>query len=306
VSWWYYKDELTQEEIARRLSISRASVGRMLDRARKVGLVTISLKAEALQTFELSARLCEAFGLDEALVVPDFDSHLATQRAINARLGIGGAQYMRSHLRPGVSLGVGWGDTMARFLAACDFSDALPIHLVTLTGGVEGYLQAFTYLRAENDGSQDMITASVVQSPIIASTATIAKALRSEPTIQQVLKMATTLPYAVVGIGTVATDSTLVQMGYISAVDARALANQGAVGDILGQCFDINGKVLDLPIHDRRIGIELGDLHEITTVVGIAGGPTKAEAILGALRGNYLNVLVTDELVAQRLLELAP
>jgi Transcriptional regulator, contains sigma factor-related N-terminal domain len=38
-AWYYYKDELTQDEIARRLSMSRASIGRMLDRARKVGLV---------------------------------------------------------------------------------------------------------------------------------------------------------------------------------------------------------------------------------------------------------------------------
>ena len=38
-AWFYYKDELTQDEIAKRLSVSRASVGRLIDRARKVGLV---------------------------------------------------------------------------------------------------------------------------------------------------------------------------------------------------------------------------------------------------------------------------
>ena len=54
-AWFYYKDELTQDEIARRLSLSRASVGRLLDRARRVGLVTINLNAEYLNAFELSA-----------------------------------------------------------------------------------------------------------------------------------------------------------------------------------------------------------------------------------------------------------
>ncbi len=29
-AWFYYKDELTQDEIAKRLSVSRASVGRLL------------------------------------------------------------------------------------------------------------------------------------------------------------------------------------------------------------------------------------------------------------------------------------
>src|SRR5258708_20493803 len=75
VAWFYYKDELTQDEIARRLSVSRASVGRMLDRARRIGLVTINLSTEYLDAFELSRRLRDTFGLDEALVVPGPAAH---------------------------------------------------------------------------------------------------------------------------------------------------------------------------------------------------------------------------------------
>src|ERR1700677_5368272 len=71
VAWFYYKDELTQDEIARRLSVSRASVGRMLERARRVGLVSINLNAEHLDAFELSGQLRRTFGLAEALVVPE-------------------------------------------------------------------------------------------------------------------------------------------------------------------------------------------------------------------------------------------
>src|SRR5271155_3041122 len=74
VAWFYYKDELTQDEIAKRLSVSRASVGRLLDRARRVGLVSINLNAEYLDAFELSAELRRVFDLSEALVVPDFDN----------------------------------------------------------------------------------------------------------------------------------------------------------------------------------------------------------------------------------------
>ena len=76
------------------------------------------------------------------------------------------------------------------------------------------------------------------------------------------------------------------------------------VGDILGQFFDASGSVVRLPIHDRRIGIELSDLAQIPKVVGVAGGLHKVEAILGALRGGFLDVLVTNELAALRLLEL--
>jgi lsr operon transcriptional repressor len=138
----------------------------------------------------------------------------------------------------------------------------------------------------------------------MASTAALAAALREEPTIQEVLKQACDVEYALVGVGTPAADATIVHMGYLNAEEARGLRERGVVGDILGQFFDANGNVVDLPIHNRRIGIELSDLAHIPKVVGVAGGLHKTAAILGALHGGFLDVLVTNELAAIRLLEL--
>jgi lsr operon transcriptional repressor len=90
----------------------------------------------------------------------------------------------------------------------------------------------------------------------------------------------------------------------LTAADARDLRERGVVGDILGQFFDANGKVADVPIHDRRIGIDLEDLKYIPKVVGVAGGLHKVPAILGALHGGFLDVLVTNELAAVQMLEL--
>src|ERR1700677_3276604 len=143
VAWFYYKDELTQDEIAKRLSVSRASVGRMLDRARKIGLVSINLNADHLNAFEVSRQLRATFGLAEALVVPDHQGEHGGHQALNTRLGLGGAQFMSTHLRPGGTLGVGWGETVSRVIAATNFGAVGPVHLVTLTGGVDAYLQAF-------------------------------------------------------------------------------------------------------------------------------------------------------------------
>ncbi len=300
VAWYYYKDELTQDEIARRLSMSRASVGRLLDRARKVGLVSINLTTEYLDAFELSGQLRRAFGLAEALVVPDHEKEPADHHALNARIGLGGAQFMSTHLRPGGSLGVGWGETVSRVIAATSFGAVGPVRMVTLTGGVEGYLP--TILSSQGE-SPDLTSAAVIPSPIMASTASLAAAMREEPTIQQVLKQACEVEHALVGVGTPTADATIVHMGYLNADDARGLRERGVVGDILGQFFDADGNVVDLPIHDRRIGIDLADLARIPKVVGVAGGLHKAEAILGALHGGFLDVLVTNELAAIRLLE---
>jgi len=305
VAWYYYKDELTQDEIAKRLSVSRASVGRLLDRARKVGLVSINLNTEYLDAFELSGDLCRTFGLAEALVVPDHERESVDHHVLNARIGLGGAQFMSTHLRPGASLGVGWGETVSRVISAISFGAVGPVRMVTLTGGVESYLQTILSSKGELATEPSEVTsATVIPSPIMASTPSLAAALRAEPTIQQVLKQACSVEHALVGVGTPTTDATIVHLGYLNPADVRGLRERGVVGDILGQFFDADGSVVDLPIHDRRIGIELSDLTHIPKVVGVAGGLHKAEAILGALHGGFLDVLVTNELVAIRLLEL--
>jgi lsr operon transcriptional repressor len=304
-AWYYYKDELTQDEIARRLSMSRASVGRLLDRARKVGLVSINLNTEYLDAFELSGALRRTFGLAEALVVPDHEKEPVDHHALNARVGLGGAQFMSTHLRPGGSLGVGWGETVSRVIAATTFGAVGPVHMVTLTGGVEGYLPTILSSKGEmSTEPADLTTATVIPSPIMASTPALAAALREEPTIQQVMRQACDVELALVGVGTPTADATIVHMGYLNADDTRGLRERGVVGDILGQFFDASGNVVELPIHDRRIGIELSDLRRIPKVVGVAGGMHKAEAILGALHGGFLDVLVTNELAAIQLLEL--
>jgi len=305
VAWFYYKDELTQDEIARRLSVSRASVGRMLDRARKVGLVSINLNADHLNAFEVSRQLRRTFRLAEALVIPDHETEVGDHHGLNARLGRGGAQFMSTHLRPGGTLGVGWGETVSRVIASTNFGAVGPIHMVSLTGGVDAYLPAFLSSKSEGEGAMgEMTTATVIPTPIVASTPELAAALKAEPAIQQVLKQACGVDQAIVGVGTPTADATIVEMGYLEAEDVRTLRDHAVVGDILGQFFDASGQVVKLPIHDRRIGIELTDLAQIPKVVGVAGGLHKVDAILGALRGGFLDVLVTNELAALRLLEL--
>jgi lsr operon transcriptional repressor len=304
VAWFYYKDELTQDEIARRLSVSRASVGRMLERARRVGLVSINLNADHLNAFEVSNQLRRTFNLAEALVVPDHDKEPADHHLLNARLGLGGAQFMSTHLRPGGTLGVGWGETVSRVIASTNFGAVGPVHLVTLTGGVDGYLQTILSSKGDGVAEPEATTATIIPTPIVASTPKLAAALKAEPAIQHVLSRASGVDQAIVGVGTPAADATIVQMGYLAAADVRVLRDRGVVGDILGQFFDADGNVVSLEIHRRRIGIELSDLASIPKVVGVAGGLHKTEAILGALHGGFLNVLVTNELVALRLLEL--
>ena len=65
--------------------------------------------------------------------------------------------------------------------------------------------------------------------------------------------------------------------------------------------FDADGAPVISPLNDRVIGMELEQLRKVKRSVGIAGGQRKVAAIRGAVRGGYINVLITDLLTAEAL-----
>ena len=75
-----------------------------------------------------------------------------------------------------------------------------------------------------------------------------------------------------------------------------------ATGDILARYFDVQGRPVESDLEDRIVGLSLEDVRQIPTVIAVAGGPSKVVPILGALRGRYVDVLITDETTAQQLL----
>ncbi len=302
VAWYYYKDGLTQAQIAERVGVSRASVGRHLDRARESGLVQIDIEPRALRSFQLSRSLCAAFGLRDAVVVPDLAMPTPpTQVATNARLADGAAQYLAGLLTPGTSLGIGYGDTVARTLSACRPALFDEVTLVTLTGGINAYL--FTIDGLRSDGLLSTATATrIIPTPIVVSSPELAAALRSDRSVGDLLAEAATVDLAVTGIGNTDPEATLVQWGYQDPDELKQLEQEGMIGDILGMFYDAEGRFRESELSSRRIGIGPDEFAAIPTKIGVAGGSAKLAAIHAALRGGLLDVLITTESVTHALL----
>ncbi len=121
--------------------------------------------------------------------------------------------------------------------------------------------------------------------------------------IYSAFEVARSAQLAIMGIGKVSSSATVVRAGFISAVQMDELRTKGAVGDISGRFFDIAGKPVVTELDERIIALSLGDLQTISPVVAVAGGDDKVEAILGALRGRYLDVLIVDEETAGQVLK---
>jgi len=77
--------------------------------------------------------------------------------------------------------------------------------------------------------------------------------------------------------------------------DIARLRALGAVGNMCVQFFDADGVMLDTDLNLRSIRSGLDDLADIDLVVAAASGRQKAPAILGALRGGHVDVLISDD-----------
>ncbi|GMO01237.1 sugar-binding transcriptional regulator [Parageobacillus thermoglucosidasius] len=297
VAWYYYKENLTQQEISEILGLSRNKVVRLLEKARLEGIVQFHIKGYGTNCLSIEKDLKETFSLSNAFVVPT----PADKSTLNTTLAKAAAQYLQNKLQKKDLIGFGWGRTVSYTIEHLSIEEDSELSAVTLTGGVNYY---FPNTTLSNRGLSKFKNIHVIPTPFLASTEEMASKFLNEPTVKEILDLAMLSKYAVVGIGATSLDATIVLEEKLTISELTYIRQQNAVGDILGQFFNRDGEILDLPHHSRLIGIKLPVLKKMNNVIAVAGGEKKVEAIYGALKGKYVNMLITDELTAISLLKM--
>lgn len=301
VAWLYYHHQLTQQAIGDRLGLSRNKVLRLLARAREVGIVQIRVDHPSIRLMELEERLTATFACREAIVVPAGDSPAQTLEA----LGQFGAMYLERTLVPGDALGTAWGVTLrevARHLRPRHLED---VTVVQLIGGLHagGLINPLDIARVVAEKLHGR--AQILYTPAIVDTPTIREALVSDNSIAQTLAAGAAVNKALVGIGDVSETSSIMRWQGLTEEEMAELVRLGAVGDILGRHFDRHGHPIVSDLSERTIGISLDTLKAIEHVIAVAGGEGKADALAGALRGGYIDTLITDDQTARLVLDRA-
>jgi DNA-binding transcriptional regulator LsrR (DeoR family) len=147
--------------------------------------------------------------------------------------------------------------------------------------------------------------AESLYAPAYVESAEVRDRLLEQEAVAATLAVAARANVALIGIGGTDDGCTMVRSGCLSVDEIARLRDQGAVGDVLGSYVDIRGDVIAAPHTDRVIALSIQDLRRIGTVVAVASEPEKTLAILGALRGGIVDVLIVDEGNARAVLELA-
>ena len=299
----HYESGLTQEEISRRVGVSRPYVSRLLKRAIEEGIVEITVHRPIETNNALQQELVSRFGLLDARVL----AATADATHMDELMGQLGASYLNAIIQDGMTIGVSFGHSVYQVVRAMPRHIAVKeVKVTQLVGGRHG-------LSSETDGPMvaEMLANSLgapfyrLHAPLMLDSAETRDSFVSSPAIADVLAMTRVADIALVGIGSWPNFApSLQRLNYrLDDQELRELEQARVVGDILTRCIDHSGAVISSPINRRIVGIDPNDLLDMRWVIGLAWQEEKVQAILATLRGHYLNVLITNESCAQQVLD---
>ncbi len=304
VAEMYYLEEKNQAEIAKAIGVTRSMISRMLTEARESGIVEIRIQRPLQSDPELESALKEHFRLKDVFVV--ITSHRSGER-LTRTLGSAGAEMLKRYLAAEKILGLAWGTSISATVDAFEVTEPMPLKVVQLVGAMGAHNMKY-------DG-HDLVAriteklggeAYYLNAPYLCKSAEMAKSLLETNSIQETINVGKKADVALLGIGTTSPEhSSFYLAGYITRRELDDLRKAGAIGDVGGLHFDMDGQPASDDFSERLVSIRRQDLLSIPVRLGVAGGEGKAKAILGALRSKYVNVLVIDSMTARRVLELA-
>ena len=304
--WYYYNLDMTQEQVARKLGVSRQKAQRLLQEAKKKGLVKVMIKSPEVNLLGIEEELKKEYSLKDAVVIPSLPSEAEDE--LRDSLGRAGASYLERILADdnGIKvLGVGWGRTL-RALAAhfAPRNTKKKISVVSLIGNLLKGTAVNPYDIASVNASKLSADYYGIWAPSIVEDKRKAAMFKSEPSIKNILEKGELADVVLVAVGGVFKETPLRELGYLSWKDFQSLQSKGAVGEILGQFFAEDGDLVDTEIHSRVIAVPIEKFRSERkkVVIAVAGGMNKLDAIVGALNGGFVDVIVTDEDVAKHLI----
>lgn len=294
VSRLYYELGETQEAIARVVGVTRPQVSRLLKEAREQGVVEIRIVDRVEAPSGAGEALRAAFDLRAVHLAPTTDATAAVARR---RVGKLAGEVLRELIRDGMVVGVGDGAAMSATADALEPGSQVDATVVPLCGGFWRPTAGADPARRLGDSLGAATYA--LHAPGVLDSSTVRDALLAHDGVRSVTAQWHRLDAVILGIG--APTWTAATVGPQAMAELEAA---GAIGEVLISPFDIDGRLVASSLRDRTIAFDARDLPGLPISIGVAEGAAKVAPILGALRGRFVNVLVTDVATAEAVLRL--
>ncbi len=296
VAWLYFMEGRTQSEIADALGTNRLRINRIINEARRSGLVGIQFNSRLASCVELEHELVGR-GLKAAIIVPT----PADPELVPVLIGQATAQYIAQTLRQTSirGLGVGWGATLREMVRHMPEGRFPELCVNSVMGGLTHGLEINTFEIASDLARRLGANCEYFAAPIYAGSPDSRDTIVAQDVFQKALRLIRGDEMIVLSVGDLTTRSLLVRFGLPDDIPIAELRACGATGDMLGQFFDAGGRPVEHEVNRRAVALPLADLAGVPTVVVASGGRNKAAAITAVLRARLASVLVCDEETAR-------
>ncbi len=297
--WLYYIAGNTQDEIAKKLGVSRQTAQRLVSLAVTERLIKVRFDHPLGRCLALSDRLKDKYGLDSCEVVPaDPTSNSETLGIVEAA-----AAEMERYLvsRHPVIIGLGTGRALRAVAEQISPMECPQHRIVSIVGNIAPDGSATVFEVSSRVGDRVGAPHYPMPFPVIAATVHEKNLLVQQKSLRNVMDLAAQADVTFVGIGTVDETAALLRDGFVRPDELRAMVKAGAVGEITGWSFDAAGKLIDGLVNDRVLSVPL-DVPAKRRIIGVAMAAGRFKAIKGAITGKLVTGLITNELMAGQLL----
>ncbi|KUG03841.1 hypothetical protein ASZ90_018738 [hydrocarbon metagenome] len=310
----YYHEPIGRRQLCKDLNFSERTIRSEIDKLRARGAVATTSAGINISTSgremlreiseiipsllsiqPLAERIKANFHIREAIIVPgDSSEDYLSQKD----LGRAAASYLKKILRPHSVLAVTGGTTLAEMAAAMNGSIKIrDVLVVPARGGLGAGLgqQAGTIAAHIADSLGAQYRLLHIPDNMEENTAEM---LKKDIHIKDMLQLIKTSSILIHGIGPA---MEMADRRGLSPPIISMLKEKNAVAEAFRYYFDEKGNIVyEVP----GIGLEMSDLSNIETVVAVAGGKQKAEAIKAVLGHGQLDVLITDEGAAREIIRI--
>ncbi len=291
IAYWYYTLGLTQDEIARRIGLTRQKVNQIINGLKEQDIVHITVRGFEEENAALECALEEKFGLKECIVVSDYgESETAVYK-----VALVAAQYLENTIKNGDIIGISWGRTLSMTVEQMGFSHKAECKVVSLLGALN-MTQKISKADeiARNFANKLDCPSIMLYAPLVVDHPETKEWLLKEKHIKQSFDFMKQCDIAVLGIGTLTAETSIY---------GREELPEGFVGDIATNLVRADGSFNANPLQDRLLAADMQILKDIPNTIAVAAGAGKASALRGALSSGCIDTLIIDETTAMLLNE---
>jgi DNA-binding transcriptional regulator LsrR (DeoR family) len=299
----YYLDGKKQSEIAAETDLSVASVNRLIRQGKESGMVEITIKSPWLSAHQLESDLARVAELQEVVVAPNV---ARSEEQSLQMVGVAAAEYLLSRLKDGDVIAITGGKGVSALVEALHPSRKYDVQVVPALGCVQGKHYTDVNHVASEMAARLGGHAWQIHAPLFTDSATERDMLMGISAVEQVLEKARNATIAVVGLGSIHSDSSsYYDLNQAARHASASIETSGARSELLAWLLDSQGQPAPFDDNQRLVGLTLAELQRIPFSMAVVAGRDKVDPIRCALRGHWLKGIVTDESTAAGVLDMA-